>query len=159
MSSGQSAAIPRQFGAAGRRDATSRFAVEAAAWTFGPQQVAGFWRRRQVHETVMHLYDALASQERETDWVVGPELAWDGVEEVTTIFYPRQVQRGRTGSLPGTLRLVAEDAAGEPLEIGDSEPTVVLKAPAAEVLLTLWKRVLVADPEVAALVAGTAITP
>lgn len=131
---------------------------EATAWTFGPEQVAGFWRRRQVHETVIHLYDALASQARASDWEITPELAWDGVEEVATVFYPRQVRLGRTASLAGTLRLTATDVDLAPITIGEDEPVAELTGPASYLLLALWKRAPVED-EVAAALIGTAITP
>lgn len=132
--------------------------VEASAWTFGPEQVAGFWRRRQVHETVMHLYDALASQGQEADWGITPDLAWDGVDEVATVFYPRQVRLERTTPLAGTLRLTPTDVAATPVRIGEDEPVAELTGPASYLLLALWKRAPVEDPAAAGLIA-TAITP
>ncbi len=132
--------------------------VEASAWTFGPEPAAGFWRRRQVHETLVHLYDALASQGRETDWKIEPELGWDGVEEVATVFYPRQVRLGRITPLEGTLRLVASDVDAAPVAIGSGTPVAELSGPASYLLLALWKRAPVADP-VAADLLRTAVTP
>ncbi|MEZ0579575.1 maleylpyruvate isomerase family mycothiol-dependent enzyme [Nocardioides sp. MH1] len=131
---------------------------EATAWTFGPEQVAGFWHRRQVHETLVHLYDGLASQQRGREWVVAPDLAWDGVDEVATVFYPRQVRMRRTSPLDGTLRLVASDLDADPVEIGTQEPVTELAGSSAYLLLALWKRVVVDDPAAAGLLA-TAITP
>ncbi|GAA4077553.1 maleylpyruvate isomerase family mycothiol-dependent enzyme [Nocardioides kongjuensis] len=122
-------------------------APDAPVWTFGPDSRAGFWRRRQLHEVTMHLHDALDSQARTAEWRVSPELGWDGVDEVATLFYPRQVRLGRTEPLPAPVRLVATDldrslvlepdAAGEPVE---------LAAPAAELLLMLWGRMPAAGP-------------
>ncbi|NYJ02686.1 uncharacterized protein (TIGR03083 family) [Nocardioides thalensis] len=133
-------------------------APDAPAWTFGPEQAAGFWRRRQVHETTMHLYDALSSQGRSDAWSIAPELAWDGVEEVASVFYPRQVRLGRTEPLPGTLRLVATDVEADPVVVGNAGPVATLEGQAAQVLLQVWKRAPVDDPTAAALVA-TRITP
>ena len=131
---------------------------DAPAWAFGPRKVAGFWRRRQVHETTMHLLDALASQDRAGEWWVDPGLAWDGVDEVATVFYPRQVRLGRTEPLAGTLRLVAEDVDAAPVELGDGEPAATISGRAAYVLGVLWKRAPVDDPVAAGLLTA-AITP
>lgn len=139
-------------------DVLASTAPDAPAWTFGPEPVAGFWRRRQVHETTVHLYDALASQGRAAEWPVDPALAWDGVEEVAQVFYPRQVRLGRTEPLPGTLRLHATDLDAAPVQVGDVEPVATLEGPAARILLQVWKRQPVADPAVAGLVAAR-ITP
>lgn len=129
----------------------------APVWTFGADTTVGFWWRRQTHETVVHVYDALAADGREARWEIAPELAWDGVDEVATVFYPRQVRLGRIEPLAGTLRLRASDADGA-VEIGEREPVADLTGSAAELLLTLWRRQPAADP-VAARLLKTAITP
>ena len=112
----------------------------APAWAFGPRKVAGFWRRRQVHETTMHLLDALASQGRAGEWQVDPGLAWDGVDEVATVFYPRQVRLGRVEPIAGTLRLVGEDVDAAPVEIGAGDPAATLSGGSAYLLKVLWRR-------------------
>lgn len=148
--------------ARGLVDTLAATPVDAPAWAFGPEpKVAGFWRRRQVHETVMHTYDALAALGREGDWRISPALAWDGIDEVATMFYPRQVRLGRTEPLAGTLRITPSDpelADVVPLRIGDADPVVDLRARASVLLRALWHRAPVDDPAAAALVA-TAITP
>ncbi|MCR1784234.1 maleylpyruvate isomerase family mycothiol-dependent enzyme [Nocardioides carbamazepini] len=128
-------------------DVLRRTSPDAPAWAFGPETKAGFWRRRQVHEVTMHLYDALGSQGRTGDWQPTPELGWDGVDEVATLFYPRQVRLGRSDPLPAPVRLSATDldrslvlepeAAGEPVELGAS---------ASDLLLMLWGRVPATGP-------------
>ena len=128
------------------------------AWTFGPEQVAGFWRRRQVHETVVHEYDALAAVGREADWSIDPALAWDGVDEVATFFYPRQVRLERIAPLAGTLRLVPTDIEAADLELGSGDPVAELTGASSLLLLALWKRAPVDDPAAAALL-RSAITP
>lgn len=131
---------------------------DAPAWTFGPEPVAGFWRRRQVHETTVHLHDALSSQGRSDEWSVAAELAWDAIDEVAGVFYPRQVRLGRTAPLPGTLRLRATDVAAEPVMVGDTAPVTTLEGAAARLLLQLWKREPVDDPAAAALL-SLPVTP
>lgn len=131
---------------------------EAPAWAFGPDKVTGFWRRRQVHETVVHEYDALGAVGRTEDWSIAPELAWDGVDEVASFFYPRQVRLERIAPLAGTLRLVPTDVDAAPLEIGEGDPVAELTGPASYLLLALWKRAPVDDPAAARLLT-TAVTP
>jgi uncharacterized protein (TIGR03083 family) len=127
---------------------------DSSAWTFGSDAgTAGWWSRRQVHETRMHTRDLLGAVGRVDEWSIEPALAWDGVREVATEFYPRQVRLGRTEPLPGTLRLLATDVAVEPIVIGDAEPVVEVRAPAVEVLLMLWHRRTSSDPSAAALLA------
>ena len=139
-------------------DVLTEHDADAPAWTFGPEKVAGFWRRRQVHETVVHEYDALAAVGREADWSIAPALAWDGVDEVATLFYPRQVRLERIRPLPGTLRLVPTDVESAALEIGSADPVAELTGASSYLLLALWKRVPVEDP-VAADLLQTAVTP
>jgi len=133
-------------------------APDAPAWTFGPDKVTAFWRRRQVHETLMHGYDALAAVGREADWAIDPALAWDGVEEIETMFYPRQVRLERTAPLGGTLRLTPTDVDAPSLDIGSGDPVAELTGPSSYLLLALWKRASVDDPVAAGLL-ETAITP
>lgn len=134
--------------------------AEAPAWTFGPEpRTAAFWRRRQVHEVAVHTGDALAATGRTP--TLDPALAWDGVDEVATVFYPRQVRLGRTEPLPGALRLAATDAPGPAIVIGDG-PAYDVRGRAQDLLLLLWHRADPAAydvaPEAAALLAY-AVTP
>ena len=64
------------------------------AWAMDPSnRTAGFWRRRQVHETRLHLWDAELAVGEPTP--IDPPLAWDGVLEVVDVVYPRQVRLDR----------------------------------------------------------------
>lgn len=129
------------------------------AWAFGPEKSSGFWRRRQTHEVTMHLFDALASQGREADWRIDPTLAWDGVEEIETLFYPRQVRLGRTSPLPTPLHLVAEDLGRElTLEPYAEGNPITVEAAASELLLMLWGR-RPAFGTVGELLSAVALTP
>ena len=136
------------------REALAAVGPTATAWTFGSEQTTGWWLRRQTHETLMHNRDLLGAIGRVDEWSIDPALAWDGVGEVATEFYPRQVRLGRTEPLPGTLRLVATDLPdAEPILIGDAEPVVEVSAPAVDVLLMLWHRQTSPDPPAATLLA------
>jgi uncharacterized protein (TIGR03083 family) len=132
----------------------------APAWTFDrSDRTAGWWVRRQVNETVMHTWDLLAAHGGEADWAPDPVLSWDGVDEVATMFYPRQVRLGRTEPLPGTLRLVATDVPhAAPITIGDAGAVVEVAGQAADLLLLVWQRRSHPDPAAADLL-GRAIAP
>lgn len=138
-------------------DVLRRTSPDEQVWTFGPETMSSFWRRRQTHEVTMHLYDALASQGRRDEWTISPDLAWDGVDEVATLFYPRQVKRGRTRPLAGTVRLVATDLDTS-LDLGEGEPYAELAAPAADLLLVLWNRKPTEGPA-GDVLATAAVTP
>lgn len=111
--------------------------ANAPAWTMDDRNpTAGFWRRRQVHETVIHVWDAeeALGEPRPID----PSLAWDGVLEVVGVIYPRQVRLGRIEPLTGAVSLIATDLAGDVI-LGDGDPVVVRHR--AEILLRLlWHR-------------------
>lgn len=152
---------------AGYRDAATTLvdvlrttAPDEAAWTFGPERVSGFWRRRQVHEVTLHLYDALASQGRTAEWAIDPALGWDGVDEVATLFYPRQLRLERTGPLAAPVRLTATDLEGRSVVLEADAPgdEVALETTAADLLLMLWGR-LPATGSAAAVLAQATVTP
>jgi uncharacterized protein (TIGR03083 family) len=135
----------------------------APAWTMDDQDpTAGFWRRRQVHETVMHTWDAeeALGEPRPID----PWLAWDGVLEVEGIIYPRQVRLGRVEPLTPAVRLVATDEAGDvTLGTDGGEDGAIVVRDRAEVLLRLlWHRadadIERLDARASALLSG-AVTP
>jgi uncharacterized protein (TIGR03083 family) len=56
---------------------------DAPAWTFVPPSVAGFWFRRQAHETAMHRVDAELAAGSPTP--IDPGLAADGIDELLWI--------------------------------------------------------------------------
>jgi uncharacterized protein (TIGR03083 family) len=115
---------------------------------------ASFWRRRQVHETLVHLHDLRAAAlgsgvavaaERPID--VGPEVWADTVDEVVTLFQPRQVRLGRTEPLARTVALSAPDVrrswvlgAHEDGRDQAEIPAVTVVSPALELALVLWRR-------------------
>ena len=144
-------------------------------WGFGPPpRVAGFWRRRQAHETAMHLVDldlasGLAPRYPEA-------LALDGVREVAEVFFPRQVRLGRIAPLTRSLRLAPADIPGVDVVLasdGTSPPPAAegadatVSAPAEVLVRLLWGRAalddddieILGDPQAAAEVLGAGIVP
>jgi uncharacterized protein (TIGR03083 family) len=137
---------------------------EQPCWTFGPKpSQAGFWFRRQAHEHAVHAYDAQASQGRVQPIVA--DLAADGIDEVASMFFPRQVRLHRIEPLTRSLVVRPDDAAPGPATgaaaggwvlAGDgtsstvpAEPDAVVRGPAEALYLLLWRRITPADPRVA----------
>jgi uncharacterized protein (TIGR03083 family) len=126
---------------------------QSAAWTFGPKpRTASFWFRRQAHETTIHLWDAQVAQGDPEP--IESRLALDGIEELITLFLPRQVRLGRTGPLERALALEPTDGPDRWVLTGDgtgpgcaadapAEATV--SGPAETLLLLLWGRVSLDD--------------
>jgi uncharacterized protein (TIGR03083 family) len=156
-------------GAALLLDTLSTTDPDAECWTFGPRpRTASFWVRRQPHETAMHLRDLRRAlgEESATD----PAFAADGVDEVVTVFFPRQVRLGRVTPLTAGVRLTATDVGVSWVLAGDgteAEPAydATLSGTADDLLLWLWHRTggraLQLDGDASAVDAAhaTAITP
>jgi len=106
------------------------------AATFAPDKTVGFWQRRQVHEHRIHrwdLEDALGEAEP-----LDPQVAHDGLDEVATMLWPRQVRLGRAAMPAHGLRVVTTDTGGEWV-FGDTA-VATLSGPAADLLLLLMHR-------------------
>jgi len=101
---------------------------------------ASFWRRRQLHETVVHLWDLRTAGGLGID--VRPEVWADTVDEVVTVMQPRQVRLDRMPRLPSPIELVATDIDRVwRLDTADDGPPVARVHAAASVLaLILWGR-------------------
>jgi uncharacterized protein (TIGR03083 family) len=117
----------------------------AACWTFGPKpRTASFWVRRQAHETAMHLRDLRRALL--IDVPLDPAFAADGVDEVVSVFFPRQVRLERTAPLAAGVRLVAADVPGASWVIAgdgtdpDAAYAATLTGSAEDLLLVLWGR-------------------
>jgi uncharacterized protein (TIGR03083 family) len=124
--------------------------------------VAGFWSRRQLHETTMHQVDLDLASRRET--LLSPELCADGVGEVLTVFLNRMHARGLLERLEEPLALTASDI-GETWLLSpgrDGAPPLAravdlvpgrvrdrVEGPAEVLYRMLWKRVPVEDPALA----------
>jgi uncharacterized protein (TIGR03083 family) len=132
-------------GAAQLLDILRRADPEAATWTFGPKpRRVSFWSRRQAHETAMHLGDAQRALGHPA--TADATMAADGVEEVLSVFFPRQVRLGRIPPLTQGVRLVLSDVPQTSFVLaGDGTdplaPTsATMRGPAAQLLLVLWGR-------------------
>ncbi|GII98168.1 hypothetical protein Slu03_05460 [Sediminihabitans luteus] len=113
-----------------------------------------FWRRRQLHEVLVHLVDveaALAAGDlpgkgHARSLGVGPAVWADAVDEIVHVMAPRQVALGRLDALP-SVRLVADDVPGpgpdaphRVWELGSEPDAVEVRGPARELALRLWRR-------------------
>lgn len=109
---------------------------------------ASFWRRRQLHETLVHLWDLRTAGGLGLD--ARPEVWADTVDEVVTVMQPRQVRRGRMPRLPSAIELAASDVDRTwRLDTADDGPAVVqVRAPASVLALMLWGRSAPDDAEV-----------
>ncbi|HEX6248258.1 MAG TPA: maleylpyruvate isomerase family mycothiol-dependent enzyme [Nocardioidaceae bacterium] len=79
-------------------------------WTWSSDQTAGFIRRRQAHEALIHRIDAeLAADVQRA--AIDPELAADGIDEALRVMFGGCPPWGRIDPRPGaTLRVSATDA-------------------------------------------------
>lgn len=156
----------------------------APCWNFvdGPGGRAGFWARRQLHETLVHTLD-LGAGAADLD----AEVCADGVDEVLRLLLRRMHHQGRPTPLAAPLCLAATDldrawtlsprtpaadgavplqprgsaaesapalVTGPPLVVDRRHPGVDrLEAPAASLYRLLWHRLALDD----ALAAGARI--
>lgn len=113
--------------------------ADEPCWGFGPKpRLAGFWIRRQAHEHAIHrvdLYRAVGGDPADHT----PQFCSDGVDEVLTVFYPRQVRFGRTEPVTAPVEFRTADT-DHAWTIGDGEPVATVTAPAEDLYLGMWKR-------------------
>ncbi|WP_019136809.1 maleylpyruvate isomerase family mycothiol-dependent enzyme [Cellulomonas massiliensis] len=128
--------------AAELRDTLAALDPDAPAWTLDDSGVVRFWHRRQVHETLVHLWDLRTAGDLATE--VDPAAWADTVDEVVTVMQPRQVRLGRMEPLPVRLRLVATDAPARWTVHADDraplEPAAEVRGPARALALLVWGR-------------------
>lgn len=121
-----------------------------ASTLLGPGPVA-FWHRRQVHETVVHLWDLRTATGGTTH--ADPTVWADTVDEVVTVMQPRQVALGRTPPLPVRVDLHAVDTGRSwtfaPAGADDpaTAPRAEVHGPAQALALLLWRRIPADAPE------------
>ena len=144
---------------------------ETECWAFGPRpRTAGFWFRRQPHEVAVHRWDLGAALGRDLGYPA--ELAVDGVDEVVTMFFPRQVRLRRIPPLTRSLAVAVDDGPTSVLHgdgIGEPKgpPDATVTGPADALVLMLWGRLDLDDPrltvtgspEAAATVLGAGLVP
>ena len=141
-------------------------------WNFAPvDQRAGFWARRRLHETAVHLVDLLQAEAATGEQpgprpdVVRPAIAADGVDEVFEVFLPRMLARGFAPAVTRKIGVRAVDTGDEwtltpvsqgiapSVERGKAVGEAVFSGTAAELHLCLWKRL----PQDALAVIGDAV--
>ncbi len=121
-------------------------------WTFDrADRTAGFWRRRQAHEAALHRWDAESALRPRGAAAprIDTSTALDGVDEVLTVFLPRQVRLGRCPAVAGRVELRStEDGRPHTVATGDGPgaPVGRVTGPAEALLLLLWRRTDVDDP-------------
>jgi uncharacterized protein (TIGR03083 family) len=106
-----------------------------------------FWHRRQLHETLVHLWDLESATEprARASAEFAPEVYVDGVNELFEVFQ-RRVRNIQEFPLPGTLRLEATDADASWTFAEDwstdaaAEPTSIVRGAAGDLLLFVWNR-------------------
>jgi uncharacterized protein (TIGR03083 family) len=117
---------------------------EQPCQAFEESATVSFWQRRQALELAIHRWDAQSSQGRCDP--IDTALAADGIEEITGMFYPRQIQLERIPPLTTVLGIEITDVDGPHLTIGDGPAAATLSGPAEAVLLALWRRIPIDDP-------------
>lgn len=121
---------------------------DAPAWTLDDSRVVRFWHRRQVHETLVHLWDLRTAGGLALG--VPPALWADTVDEVVTVMHPRQVTLGRVAAPPVRVALRSTDVdRAWHLHAADDAPpgtAVQVDGPAATLALLLWGRTTPDDP-------------
>jgi uncharacterized protein (TIGR03083 family) len=136
---------PREGAAAWFREGTEPFLEtmtgldpEKPCWDFGPPpHRAGFWLRRQAHEHAIHLVDVCQALGLEIP-PMGNDFMLDGVDEVLTMFAPRQVRLGRMPSPDKAVTFLVPGAAGWTL--GPGPAVASISAPLPAMYLGLWGR-------------------
>lgn len=121
-------------------DTLVRLGPDAPAWTLVGDGPASFWHRRQLHETLVHLWDLRAAGGLALDV---PAVVWsDTVDEVVTVMQPRQERMGRMPPLAVRveLRSTDDDRTWVVGPAADAEGRVEVRAPSAELALMLWGR-------------------
>jgi uncharacterized protein (TIGR03083 family) len=82
--------------------------AEAPCWNFAfGAGEAGFWGRRQLHETTIHQVDLDLTADRGTH--LDTEVCADGVDEALRVFLHRMHDRGYPAALAAPVCLVATD--------------------------------------------------
>lgn len=128
--------------AAELRDTLTALGPDAPASTLVGPGPASFWHRRQLHETLVHLWDLRTAGGLPLD--VDPAVWADTVDEVVTVMQPRQEHLGRMEPLPAPVALVATDlrpGARATWSLGgDGAPAVTVRGAAQDLALLVWGR-------------------
>ena len=121
---------------------------ERTCWTHHPgDRIVRYWHRRQLHETLVHLWD-LRSVTEPGDLLgeIDPAICADGVDEVLTVF-PRRSSPADRATLTAPVGLHATDAGRSwtvapdwELTQGATPAAADVSGPAGALLLFVWRR-------------------
>ncbi|MFC8600386.1 maleylpyruvate isomerase N-terminal domain-containing protein [Isoptericola sp. NPDC057191] len=120
--------------------------LDGAARTLLGDGPASFWWRRQVHETLVHLHDLHAARAGSATAALGDvaveATVWgDAVDEVITMFQPRQVHLGRMAPPADAVRVEATDLGWSwLLGAPEADAAAAVRGPAHGLALLLWGR-------------------
>jgi uncharacterized protein (TIGR03083 family) len=121
--------------------------LQDPCWTFADPPVVGFWARRQAHETTLHRWDAASSHGQPPP--IAESLAEDGIDEVVTMFVPRQLRLNRLEPGPETVLLACASGRSFTVVRAAAEtvpaPDAVVTGTAEALLLLLWGRISLSD--------------
>jgi uncharacterized protein (TIGR03083 family) len=127
-------------------DALRELDPEARAYTLSKvDKTVRFWHRRQLFETLVHLWDLRSASDPAAPPPpeVGADSFADGVSELFDVFLPRS---GTLAPLGGGVRLVSTDTddtwrfGNDWQREGQHEITATVSGPAGELLLWVWNR-------------------
>jgi uncharacterized protein (TIGR03083 family) len=111
---------------------------EDPCWNFGPPpRKAGFWRRRQAHEHAVHLIDACQSSGSAAPSFAA-DFMLDGIDEILTMFTPRQLRLGRMPYPEGAVTFQVPGAGS--WKVGQGAATASISCPLPRMYLGLWGR-------------------
>ena len=109
-------------------------------------KTVGFWHRRQLHESLIHLWDLRSRNPGAAPPAEASPLVWtDTVDELFQVFLPRSSPAERL-DLGGTLTLLASDTRRSWTFAHDWTPgdpdaaTATVTAPADVLALCCWNR-------------------
>ncbi|SHF72462.1 maleylpyruvate isomerase family mycothiol-dependent enzyme [Geodermatophilus nigrescens] len=105
---------------------------------------AGWWTRRQVHETLVHRLDLAAALGVPAG--ADPRVAADCVAEVLDTMHPRQVRLGRVAPPRCAVLLTAPSGSWV---LGPGEPVAEVAGPELALARLLWRRASLGDPRLA----------
>lgn len=142
-------------GADALADELENIGDDTPSWNpFGVEPVAGFWPRRQAHETMVHRWDVETAAGVATP--MPPELASDAIDEFFDVILPHQLARGSVTLPESSFHVHCTDVPGEWLVLADDHGALSMKrehakgdaaarGPAEALLLLLWGRTHVLD--------------
>jgi uncharacterized protein (TIGR03083 family) len=124
-------------------------------WTLKrSDRTAGFWHRRQLHETIVHLWDLRSTLDPDAPPPpeVDAETHADGVDELFDVFVPKAAEQTQA-SLPAPLTLRATDTdrfwtvhRDLSCDFDTVSRSTVVSGPAGALLLFAWNRYTPASP-------------